>query len=177
MERVKAESKRGESIKRSKKGVTLVEISVVLAVFMVILAEVIAFSAMIRLRTLKAGEIQRRVNGVLLLAEVIRADFETADRAEEERVKLGGEEMSADVEAWGGYYLNYACGVMENDHIRTVTFRTVKIEGGEVVEGDTNSDMIVCEIEYYKYATNDASRLGTYTLVLSRKSTYTPTEP
>lgn len=170
---------------RNKRGVTLVEISVVLAVFMVILAETIAFSAMIRIRTLKVGEISRRVNDVSLLAEVIRADFEAADAEENEFVtkKIDGvtrkvtDKNEAGVGYWDSFYLNYARGAMNSDHIRDVHFDVRKLDGGEIVyDGDPNEDMIVCTIEYYKYGKSDASHLGEYTLVLSRKSTYVPSE-
>ena len=170
---------------RLKRGVTLVELSIVIGIFMVILAEVIAFSSMIRMRTLKTEEINHRVNGVALLAEYIKADIEKSDVPGSDYLKIKIDDKDCKLSdttvsgrpMWDGHYLNYARNTMNLNMIKDVRFKVQKVAEGEggiksLEAGDSNEDMIVCEIEYYRYKAGDAEHLGVYTLVLSRKTEY-----
>lgn len=173
---------------RSKRGFTLAEICVTLAVTMILLVDIVAFVSFIRVQIMNEKGASDGLGQATVLAEMIRADFYDDDDSENESITMGKDDYWTDpVEdnSWGGYW-NDRAQARGYENIKSVEFRFSETETSvkEISNGGIQLDsgeMVICTITYYtKSKGSDGYENSTDTLkiVLIRKTTYTePTNP
>ncbi len=159
---------------RSKRGFTLAEICVTLAVTMILLVDIVAFVSFIRVQIMNEKGASDGLGQATVLAEMIRADFYDDDDSEIESITMGKDDYWTDASdnSWGGYW---------NDRARSLGYENIKSVDFDrsVVNNQTkidSGDMVICTITYYtKSKGSDGYENSTDTLkiVLIRKTKYT----
>ncbi len=160
---------------RSKRGFTLAEICVTLAVTMILLVDIVAFVSFIRVQIMNEKGASDGLGQATVLAEMIRADFYDDD-SENESITMGNDddywEEPVENNSWSGYW-NGRARSLGYENIESVKFSPSDTNN----ESEINSgDMVICTITYYtKSKGSDGYENSTDTLkiVLIRKTKYT----
>lgn len=151
----------------TKKGFTLVEISVTIAIFMVVLAETLVFCSMVRSETLETTSLSKSVSRVTAIAEMIRNDF-YADDVTNSPVTIDGSENLSD---WGAYWTERAKSVYRCDTMERIEFVSVKYDGdGNLAAGRvSDGDPVICTMTYHQFKPDD-DHIKTYRFVMTRRT-------
>ena len=175
---------------KSKRGFTLVELCITLAVTMILLVDIIAFVSFIRVQIMNEKGASDGLGQATVLAEMIRVDFYDDDNSESP-ITMGKDDdyWTAPVEnnSWSGYW-NDRAQARGYENIKNVEFSFSGAENStkEISNGGIqldSGDMVICTITYYtKSKGSDGYENSTDTLkfVLIRKTAYvepTATEP
>lgn len=167
---------------KSKRGFTLVELCITLAVTMILLVDIIAFVSFIRVQIMNEKGASDGLGQATVLAEMIRADFYDDDNSESP-ITMGKDDeywkespKYNEDKSWSGYW---------NDRARERGYEN--IQSVKFSPSDTNNErvinsgyMVICTITYYtKSKGSDGYKDSTDTLkfVLIRKTAYEPTNP
>lgn len=173
---------------RSKRGFTLAEICVTLAVTMILLVDIVAFVSFIRVQIMNEKGASDGLGQATVLAEMIRADFYDDDDSENEFITMGKDDdywTDASDNSWGGYW-NDRAQARGYENIKSVGFSFFGAENSaeEISNGGIkldSGDMVICTITYYtksKGSDGYEDSADTLKIVLIRKTTYTePTNP
>ena len=154
-------------VSNTKKGFTLVEISVTIAVFFIILAETLGFCSMVRSETLETSSLSKSVRRVTSVAEMIRNDFYRGD-VKDKPITVDGSE---DLAHWGEYWTERAKTIYHCDTMVSVTFTAVKYgDDGNLAQGRvSDGDPVVCTMTYHQFKPDD-DHIKTYRFVLTRRT-------
>lgn len=170
---------------KSKRGFTLVELCITLAVTMILLVDIIAFVSFIRVQIMNEKGASDGLGQAAVLAEMIRADFYDDDNSESP-ITMGKDDeywkeppKDNEYKSWSGYW-NDRARERGYENIQSVKFSPSDTNNERVIN---SGDMVICTITYYtKSKGSDGYKDSTDTLkfVLVRKTAYvetTATEP
>lgn len=163
---------------KSKRGFTLVELCITLAVTMILLVDIIAFVSFIRVQIMNEKGASDGLGQATVLAEMIRADFYDDDNSESP-ITMGKDDeywTDASDDSWSGYW-NDRARERGYENIQSVKFSPSDTNNERVIN---SGDMVICTITYYtKSKGSDGYKDSTDTLkfVLARKTAYEPTNP
>lgn len=167
---------------KSKRGFTLVELCITLAVTMILLVDIIACVSFIRVQIMNEKGASDGLGQATVLAEMIRADFYDDDNSENKSITMGKDDeywTDASDDSWSGYWNDIAQS-RDYENIQSVEFSPSDTNNESVIN---SGDMVICTITYYtKSKGSDGYKDSTDTLkfVLIRKTAYvetTATEP
>lgn len=147
---------------KSKRGFTLVELCITLAVTMILLVDIIAFVSFIRVQIMNEKGASDGLGQATVLAEMIRADFYDDDNA------------VSNPNSWSEYW-NDRARERGYENIQSVKFSPSDTNNERVIN---SGDMVICTITYYtKSKGSDGYKDSTDTLkfVLIRKTAYVET--
>lgn len=171
---------------KSKRGFTLAEICVTLAVTMILLVDIVAFVSFIRVQIMNEKSAGDGLGQATVLAEMIRADFYDDDDSENESITMGKDDdyWTAPVEnnSWSGYW-NDRAQARGYENIKNVEFSFSGAEDStkEISNGGIqldSGDMVICTITYYtrsKDSDGYENSTDTLKIVLIRKTKYIDT--
>ncbi len=171
---------------KSKRGFTLAEICVTLAVTMILLVDIVAFVSFIRVQIMNEKSAGDGLGQATVLAEMIRADFYDDDDSENESITMGKDDdyWTASVEnnSWSGYW-NDRAQARGYENIKNVEFSFSVAEDSvkEISNGGIkldSGDMVICTITYYtrsKDSDGYENSTDTLKIVLIRKTKYIDT--
>lgn len=161
---------------KSKRGFTLVELCITLAVTMILLVDIIAFVSFIRVQIMNEKGASDGLGQATVLAEMIRADFYDDDNSESP-ITMGKDDeywTDASDDSWSGYW-NDRAQSRGYENIQSVEFSPSDTNNERVMN---SGDMVICTITYYtKSKGSDGYKDSTDTLkfVLVRKTAYVET--
>lgn len=161
----------------SKKGFTLVELCITLAVTMILLVDIIAFVSFIRVQIMNEKGASDGIGQATALSEMIRADFYDDDSSENKYIAMGEDDNyweASSEKSWGGYWLERA-GLLGYDSIKEIAFESPLVDSNGKSEISNSGDMVICEITYYtklKGSSDYIDSTDTVRFVLIRKTTY-----
>lgn len=168
---------------KSKRGFTLVELCITLAVTMILLVDIIAFVSFIRVQIMNEKGASDGLGQATVLAEMIRADFYDDDNSENKSITMGKDDeywkeppKDNEDKSWSGYW-NDRAQSRDYENIQSVEFSPSDTNNESVIN---SGDMVICTITYYtKSKGSDGYKDSTDTLkfVLVRKTAYEPTNP
>ena len=161
---------------KSKRGFTLVELCITLAVTMILLVDIIAFVSFIRVQIMNEKGASDGLGQATVLAEMIRADFYDDDNSESPITMGKDDEYWKDAldGSWSGYW-NDRAQSRDYENIQSVKFSPSDTNNESVIN---SGDMVICTITYYtKSKGSDGYKDSTDTLkfVLVRKTAYVET--
>lgn len=170
---------------KSKRGFTLAEICVTLAVTMILLVDIVAFVSFIRVQIMNEKSAGDGLGQATVLAEMIRADFYDDDDSENESITMGKDDdywEDASDASWSGYW-NDRAQARGYENIKNVEFRFSGAENSvkEINNGGIKLDsgeMVICTITYYtrsKDSDGYENSTDTLKIVLIRKTKYIDT--
>ncbi len=167
---------------RSKRGFTLAEICVTLAVTMILLVDIVAFVSFIRVQIMNEKGASDGLGQATVLAEMIRADFYDDDDSENESITMGNDddywEEPVENNSWGGYW-NDRARSRGYENIKSVGFDLSGVNSDAISNGGIkldSGDMVICTITYYtksKGSDGYEDSVDTLKIVLIRKTKYT----
>ncbi len=170
---------------KSKRGFTLVELCITLAVTMILLVDIIAFVSFIRVQIMNEKGASDGLGQATVLAEMIRADFYDDDNSESP-ITMGKDDeywTDASDDSWSGYW-NDRARERGYENIKSVEFDLSGVNNQSQTEINNggikidSGDMVICTITYYtKSKGSDGYKDSTDTLkfVLVRKTAYVET--
>ena len=164
---------------KSKRGFTLVELCITLAVTMILLVDIIAFVSFIRVQIMNEKGASDGLGQATVLAEMIRADFYDDDNSESPITMGKDDDAVWNPNSWSEYW-NDRARERGYENIQSVKFSPSDTNNERVIN---SGDMVICTITYYtKSKGSDGYKDSTDTLkfVLVRKTAYvetTATEP
>ena len=164
---------------KSKRGFTLVELCITLAVTMILLVDIIAFVSFIRVQIMNEKGASDGLGQATVLAEMIRADFYDDDNSESPITMGKDDDAVSNPNSWSEYW-NDRARDRGYENIQSVKFSPSDTNNERVIN---SGDMVICTITYYtKSKGSDGYKDSTDTLkfVLVRKTAYvetTATEP
>lgn len=164
---------------KSKRGFTLVELCITLAVTMILLVDIIAFVSFIRVQIMNEKGASDGLGQATVLAEMIRADFYDDDNSESPITMGKDDDAVSNPNSWSEYW-NDRARERGYENIQSVKFSPSDTNNERVIN---SGDMVICTITYYtKSKGSDGYKDSTDTLkfVLVRKTAYvetTATEP
>lgn len=164
---------------KSKRGFTLVELCITLAVTMILLVDIIAFVSFIRVQIMNEKGASDGLGQATVLAEMIRADFYDDDNFESPITMGKDDDAVSNPNSWSEYW-NDRARERGYENIQSVKFSPSDTNNERVIN---SGDMVICIITYYtKSKGSDGYKDSTDTLkfVLVRKTAYvetTATEP
>ena len=159
---------------KSKRGFTLVELCITLAVTMILLVDIIAFVSFIRVQIMNEKGASDGLGQATVLAEMIRADFYDDDNSESP-ITMGKDDGAvSNPNSWSEYW-NDRARERGYENIQSVKFSPSDTNNERVIN---SGDMVICTITYYtKSKGSDGYKDSTDTLkfVLVRKTAYVET--
>lgn len=161
---------------KSKRGFTLVELCITLAVTMILLVDIIAFVSFIRVQIMNEKGASDGLGQATVLAEMIRADFYDDDNSESPITMGKDDDAVSNPNSWSEYW-NDRAQERGYENIQSVKFSLSDTNNERVIN---SGDMVICTITYYtKSKGSDGYKDSTDTLkfVLVRKTAYEPTNP
>lgn len=164
---------------KSKRGFTLVELCITLAVTMILLVDIIAFVSFIRVQIMNEKGASDGLGQATVLAEMIRADFYDDDNSESPITMGKDDDAVSNPNSWSEYW-NDRAQERGYENIQSVKFSLSDTNNERVIN---SGDMVICTITYYtKSKGSDGYKDSTDMLkfVLVRKTAYvetTATEP
>ncbi|CDE19524.1 unknown [Eubacterium sp. CAG:841] len=174
---------------KSKRGFTLVELCITLAVTMILLVDIIAFVSFIRVQIMNEKGASDGLGQATVLAEMIRADFYDDDNSESP-ITMGKDDeywkespKYNEDKSWSGYW-NDRAQSRGYENIKSVEFDLSGVNNQSQTEINNggikidSGDMVICTITYYtKSKGSDGYKDSTDTLkfVLIRKTAYVET--
>ena len=164
---------------KSKRGFTLVELCITLAVTMILLVDIIAFVSFIRVQIMNEKGASDGLGQATDLAEMIRSDFYDDDNSESPITMGKDDDAVSNPNSWSEYW-NDRARERGYENIQSVKFSPSDTNNERVIN---SGDMVICTITYYtKSKGSDGYKDSTDTLkfVLVRKTAYvetTATEP
>lgn len=161
---------------KSKRGFTLVELCITLAVTMILLVDIIAFVSFIRVQIMNEKGASDGLGQATVLAEMIRADFYDDDNSESPITMGKDDDAVSNPNSWSEYW-NDRARERGYENIQSVKFSPSDTNNERVIN---SGDMVICTITYYtKSKGSDGYKDSTDTLkfVLVRKTAYEPTNP
>ena len=159
---------------KSKRGFTLVELCITLAVTMILLVDIIAFVSFIRVQIMNEKGASDGLGQATVLAEMIRADFYDDDNSESPITMGKDDDAVSNPNSWSGYW-NDRARERGYENIQSVKFSPSDTNNERVIN---SGDMVICTITYYtKSKGSDGYKDSTDTLkfVLIRKTAYVET--
>ena len=159
---------------KSKRGFTLVELCITLAVTMILLVDIIAFVSFIRVQIMNEKGASDGLGQATVLAEMIRADFYDDDNSESPITMGKDDDAVSNPNSWSGYW-NDRARERGYENIQSVKFSPSDTNNERVIN---SGDMVICTITYYtKSKGSDGYKDSTDTLkfVLVRKTAYVET--
>lgn len=166
---------------KSKRGFTLVELCITLAVTMILLVDIIAFVSFIRVQIMNEKGESDGLGQATVLAEMIRADFYDDDNSENKSITMGKDDDAvSDPNSWSEYW-NDRAQSRGYENIKSVEFDFSGVNSSSQTEINNggmkinSGDMVICTITYYtKSKGSDGYKDSTDTLkfVLIRKTAY-----
>lgn len=159
---------------KSKRGFTLVELCITLAVTMILLVDIIAFVSFIRVQIMNEKGASDGLGQATVLAEMIRADFYDDDNSESPITMGKDDDAVSNPNSWSGYW-NDRAQSRGYENIQSVKFSPSDTNNERVIN---SGDMVICTITYYtKSKGSDGYKDSTDTLkfVLVRKTAYVET--
>lgn len=159
---------------KSKRGFTLVELCITLAVTMILLVDIIAFVSFIRVQIMNEKGASDGLGQATVLAEMIRADFYDDDNSESPITMGKDDDAVSNPNSWSGYW-NDRTQSRGYENIQSVEFSPSDTNNERVIN---SGDMVICTITYYtKSKGSDGYKDSTDTLkfVLIRKTAYVET--
>ena len=159
---------------KSKRGFTLVELCITLAVTMILLVDIIAFVSFIRVQIMNEKGASDGLGQATVLAEMIRADFYDDDNSESPITMGKDDDAVSNPNSWSEYW-NDRAQSRGYENIQSVKFSPSDTNNERVIN---SGDMVICTITYYtKSKGSDGYKDSTDTLkfVLVRKTAYVET--
>lgn len=159
---------------KSKRGFTLVELCITLAVTMILLVDIIAFVSFIRVQIMNEKGASDGLGQATVLAEMIRADFYDDDNSESPITMGKDDDAVSNPNSWSEYW-NDRARERGYENIQSVKFSPSDTNNERVIN---SGDMVICTITYYtKSKGSDGYKDSTDTLkfVLVRKTAYVET--
>lgn len=159
---------------KSKRGFTLVELCITLAVTMILLVDIIAFVSFIRVQIMNEKGASDGLGQATVLAEMIRADFYDDDNSESPITMGKDDDAVSNPNSWSEYW-NDRARERGYENIQSVKFSPSDTNNERVIN---SGDMVICTITYYtKSKGSDGYKDSTDTLkfVLIRKTAYVET--
>ena len=168
---------------KSKRGFTLVELCITLAVTMILLVDIIAFVSFIRVQIMNEKGASDGLGQATVLAEMIRADFYDDDNSESPITMGKDDDAVSNPNSWSEYW-NDRARERGYENIKSVEFDLSGVNNQSQTEINNggikidSGDMVICTITYYtKSKGSDGYKDSTDTLkfVLVRKTAYVET--
>lgn len=169
-----------KSVSARKKGVTLVEVCITIAIFMILMSEALVFSAMVRTQLIKNDAITKSMREAVMISELIRDDFYEDDDPSKKITMGKGEGASDDITRWEAIWLRRAKDVFHSENITDINGIKFEVrrydENGiiipqeDITDYNNAGDVVVCTIEYILPS---QTATGTYKFVLIRHTVYT----
>ena len=159
---------------KSKRGFTLVELCITLAVTMILLVDIIAFVSFIRVQIMNEKGASDGLGQATGRAEMIRADFYDDENSESPITMGKDDDAVSNPNSWSEYW-NDRARERGYENIQSVKFSPSDTNNERVIN---SGDMVICTITYYtKSKGSDGYKDSTDTLkfVLVRKTAYVET--
>lgn len=153
---------------KSKRGFTLVELCITLAVTMILLVDIIAFVSFIRVQIMNEKGASDGLGQATVLAEMIRADFYDDDNSESPITMGKDDDAVSNPNSWSEYW-NDRARERGYENIQSVKFSPSDTNNERVIN---SGDMVICTITYY---TKSKDSTDTLKFVLVRKTAYVET--